>query len=57
MENQKNKGEIIMLEEMLEYAEKRLDEEIRNGETTDITYWHGYRDAIKAIISEQDKGE
>lgn len=48
---------MITLEEMLEYAEKRLDEEIRNGEATDITYWHGYRDAIKAIMSEQDKGE
>ena len=41
------------LENILEYAEKRLDEEIKNGEASDITYWHGYRDAIKAMMSEQ----
>lgn len=41
------------LENMLEYAEWRLDEEIKNGEASDITYWHGYRDAVKAMMSEQ----
>lgn len=41
------------LENMLECAEKRLDEEIRNGEESDITYWQGYRDAVKAMMSEQ----
>lgn len=41
------------MQERFEYAERRLEEEIRNGEPSDISYWKGYRDALKMIMDEQ----
>lgn len=32
-------------------AEKRLDEESRNGEDYDIRYWVAYRDSVKGTLS------
>lgn len=43
-----------MMETRLEYAERRLEEEIKNGEMRDIQYWCGYRDAVKRMMEEQD---
>lgn len=43
----------MTLQERLEYAERRLDEEIRNGESSDISYWKGYRDALKRIMEDE----
>ena len=35
---------------MLKYAEHKLDEAIRQGETdVDIAYWRGYRDCAKLM--------
>lgn len=39
----------------LDYAKKRLDEAIRNGTQEDIYYWRGYRDAVKACNSDDNK--
>ena len=36
--------------ERLAYADKKLDEAIRNGTDADIHYWRGYRDAVSRCI-------
>lgn len=43
------------MQDRLEYAERRLEEEIKNGEMHDIQYWRGYRDAVKQMMEEQEK--
>lgn len=42
------------MQDRLEYAERRLEEEIKNGEMYDIQYWRGYRDAVKRMMEEQN---
>lgn len=37
-------------QERLAYAEKKLDEAIRNGTQEDIHYWRGYRDAMQRVV-------
>lgn len=38
------------MNELIEYAERRLDEAIRNDEDNDtITYWRGYLDGLRAV--------
>lgn len=37
------------MQELLEYAERRLEEEIKNGTESDIDYWLQYRDAVKNV--------
>lgn len=38
------------MESTLKYAEHKLDEAIKQGETdVDISYWRGYRDCAKAM--------
>lgn len=39
--------------ERLAYAEKRLDEAIRNGTNEDIHYWRGYRDAVSRCVERE----
>lgn len=38
-----------MIDEILEYAQKRLDEAISNGTLNDCVYWNGYVAGILAI--------
>ena len=33
----------------LDEAERRLDDVIKNGTDDDISYWRGYRDALRAM--------
>lgn len=40
---------LSVVKERLECAEKRLDEEIRNGEAQDIAYWRGRVDEARSI--------
>lgn len=41
--------------ERLAYAEKRLDEAIRNGTVYDQTYWRGYRDGVKRAVENEEE--
>lgn len=43
----------MTVQERLEYAERRLQEEAKNGDSCDINYWRGYYDAVKRIVDEQ----
>ena len=45
------------MQDRLEYAERRLEEEIKNGEMCDIQYWRGYRDAAKALTREKEMNQ
>ena len=38
----------MTLKEKIERAEERLDEAVRNDDTTAIDYWRGYIDALKS---------
>lgn len=38
----------------LEYVEDKFTEAIRNGDTHDIDYWRGYRDAFVAVTRERE---
>lgn len=42
----------MTIQERLEYAEQRLQEEAKNGDSCDINYWRGYYDAVKRIADE-----
>lgn len=46
MENSRN-DKII---ELLEYATKRRDAELSNGELNDVIYWNGYIDGLKRVM-------
>lgn len=37
------------IKRLLEFAEKRLDDEIANGSIADWRYWRGYIDALHAV--------
>ena len=39
--------------ERLAYAEKKLDEAIKNGTDADIHYWRGYRDAVTVVMRKE----
>ena len=39
-----------MLNELYEEAERRLEDECRNGDEYTQAYWRGYRDAIKRAM-------
>ena len=41
--------------ERLAYAEKRLEEVIRNGTDADIHYWRGYRDGVKRAVENEEE--
>lgn len=41
------------MQELLEYAERRLEEEAKNGTASDINYWRGYRDAVKRMMENE----
>ncbi len=38
----------MTLKEKIERAEKRLEEAVRNDDTTAIDYWSGYIDGLKS---------
>lgn len=42
-------------QERLDYAEKKLDEAIRNGTVYDQTYWRGYRDGVKRAVENEEE--
>lgn len=46
----------MVLNNLIEYAQRRLDEACRNGEDAlTIRYWVGYLDALKAVGRERIK--
>lgn len=47
MENSRN-DKII---ELLEYATKRRDAELSDGEINDVVYWNGYIDGLKRVMA------
>lgn len=41
--------------ERLAYAEKRLDEAIRNDNNHDILHWIGYREAMQRVVENEQQ--
>ena len=39
--------------ELLEYAVKRRDAELIDGELNNVIYWNGYIDALKRVMEDQ----
>lgn len=42
---------------ILDYANKRLIEEIHSDDVSSINYWRGYADGIRRIIKEMKNNE
>lgn len=38
------------MNEILEYALKRLEDACRNGEACDVQFWSGYADGVRACM-------
>ena len=39
----------MSIDERIKYAEGRRDEALGNGTLTDVVYWNGYIDGLKAV--------
>ena len=40
----------MSITELLEYAVKRRDAELIDGELNNVVYWNGYIDALKRVM-------
>lgn len=46
----------MSIEERIEYAEKRRDDELVNGTINNVVYWNGYIDGLKAVQRDLKNG-